>query len=127
MANIGEIMKNTQKIMIVDDSSIIRQTIKKYISEENVEIVGSAENGKIALELFQKTNPDIVTLDITMPEMDGLTLLKKMTKINKNVKVMIVTALADKATGLKAMKLGAKSYITKPFTESNLNDNLKRL
>ena len=120
-------MKETKKIMIVDDSSIIRQTIKKYISDEDVEIVGSAENGIIALELFKKTNPDVVTLDITMPKMDGLTLLKKMTNINKNVKVMIVTAMADKATGLKAMKLGAKSYITKPFTETILKDNLKRL
>lgn len=120
-------MKETKKVMIVDDSSIIRQTIKKYISEEDLDIVGSAENGKIALELFQRTNPDIVTLDITMPEMDGLTLLKKMTKINNNVKVMIITALADKATGLKAMKFGAKSFITKPFTETILNENLKRL
>jgi len=120
-------MKETKKVMIVDDSSIIRQTIKKYISDEDVEIVGSAENGIIALELFNKTNPDVVTLDITMPEMDGLTLLKKMTNVNKNVKVMIVTAMADKATGLKAMKLGAKSYITKPFTETILKDNLKRL
>ena len=120
-------MKETQKVMIVDDSSIIRQTIKKCISEQDMEIVGSAENGKIALELFNKTNPDIVTLDITMPEMDGLTLLEKIININKNVKVMIVTALADKATGLKAMKMGAQSYITKPFTETTLKDSLKRL
>jgi len=120
-------MRETKKVLIVDDSLIIRQAIKKFISEEDVEIVGSAENGKIALELFNKTNPDIVTVDITMPEMDGLTLLKKMTNINIDVKVMIITALADKATGLKAMKLGAKSYITKPFTETILKDNLKRL
>ena len=120
-------MKEIKKVMIVDDSSIIRHTIKKYISEEDVQIVGSAENGKIALELFNNTNPDIVTVDITMPEMDGLTLLEKMISINKNVKVMIVTAMADKATGLKAMKLGAKSYITKPFTETILKDTLNRL
>ena len=120
-------MKETKKVMIVDDSSIIRQTIKKYISDEDVEIVGAAENGKVALELFKKTSPDIVTLDITMPEMDGLTLLENIMKINKNVKVMIVTALADKTTGLKAMKLGAKSYITKPFTETLLKDTLNRL
>jgi len=120
-------MKETQKVMIVDDSSIIRQTIKKYISDEDVEIVAAAENGKVALELFKETTPDIVTLDITMPEMDGLTLLENMMKINKEVKVMIVTALADKATGLKAMKFGAKSYITKPFTETLLKDTLNRL
>jgi len=120
-------MSETKKVLIVDDSAIIRQTIKKYISEADVEIVGSAENGKVALELFKKTNPDIVTLDITMPEMDGLTLLEKMMEINKDVKVMIVTALADKFTGLKAIKLGAKSYLTKPFTEPILKNTLNQL
>ena len=120
-------MKETKKVLIVDDSSIIRQTIEKYIVEENIEIVGSAENGKVALELFKKASPDIVTLDITMPEMDGLTLLEKMMEINKNVKVMIVTALADKATAIKAIKMGAKSHLTKPFTEAILKDTLNRI
>ena len=120
-------MKEKIRVMIVDDSSIIRQTIRKFISGLNVEIVGTAENGKVALELFRKTNPDIVTLDITMPEMDGLTLLETIMKINKNVKVMILTAISDKSTGLKAMKMGAKSYVTKPFTEKILNESLNRL
>ncbi len=120
-------MKEKIRVMIVDDSSIIRQTIRKFISGLNVEIVGIAENGKVALELFRKTNPDIVTLDITMPEMDGLTLLETMMKINKNVKVMILTAISDKSTGLKAMKMGAKSYVTKPFTEKILKESLNRL
>ena len=120
-------MKEKIRVMIVDDSSIIRQTIRKFISGLNFEIVGTAENGKVALELFKKTNPDIVTLDITMPEMDGLTLLETMMKINKNVKVMILTAISDKSTGLKAMKMGAKSYVTKPFTEKILKESLNRL
>ena len=59
-------MKQSKKVMIVDDSMIMRHMIKKYISGENVEIVGTAENGRIALDLFKQTNPDIVTLDITM-------------------------------------------------------------
>lgn len=120
-------MKENRKVLIVDDSSIIRQTIKRYISDDNVEIVGTAENGKVALELFKKTNPDIVTLDITMPEMDGITLLETMLKINKDVKVMVITALSDKSTGLKAMKMGAKSYITKPFTEASLKEIMNRV
>lgn len=120
-------MSKTKKVMVVDDSLIIRQTIKKYLSDIDVEIVGTAENGKVALDLFKKTNPDIVTLDITMPEMDGLTLLERMINLNKDVKIMIVTALADKSTGLKAMQMGAKCYITKPFTESILKENINRL
>ena len=115
------------KLLIVDDSFIIRQAIKKYLKKYNLEVVGTAENGKVALELFEKTNPDIVTLDITMPEIDGLTVLEEMIKINKFVKVMVVTALTDKATGLKAIKLGAKSYLPKPFTEEKLQESFDRI
>lgn len=115
------------KLLIVDDSFIIRQAIKKYLKKYNLEVVGTAENGKVALELFEKTNPDIVTLDITMPEIDGLTVLEEMIKINNSVKVMVVTALTDKATGLKAIKLGAKSYLPKPFTEEKLQESFDRI
>ncbi|MCK5033491.1 MAG: response regulator [Calditrichia bacterium] len=115
------------KLLIVDDSFIIRQAIKKYLKKYNLEVVGTAENGKVALELFEKTSPDIVTLDITMPEIDGLTVLEEMIKINKFVKVMVVTALTDKATGLKAIKLGAKSYLPKPFTEEKLQESFDRI
>ena len=120
-------MAQNLKLLIVDDSFIIRQAIKKYLKKYNLEIVGTAENGKVALELFEKTNPDIVTLDITMPEIDGLTVLEEMIKINKDVKVMVVTALTDKATGLKAIKLGAKSYLPKPFTEEKLQESFERI
>jgi len=120
-------MSEKLKLLIVDDSFIIRQAIKKYLKKYNLEVVGTAENGKIALELFEKTSPDIVTLDITMPEIDGLTVLEEMIKINKDVKVMVVTALTDKATGLKAIKLGAKSYLPKPFTEEKLQESFDRI
>ena len=120
-------MAQKQKLLIVDDSFIIRQAIKKYLKKYNLEVVGTAENGKVALELFEKTNPDIVTLDITMPEIDGLTVLEEMIKINSSVKVMVVTALTDKATGLKAIKLGAKSYLPKPFTEAKLQESFDRI
>jgi len=115
------------RVMIVDDSAIIRQAIHKHLKDFNIDVVGTAENGKIALEVFKKTNPDIVTLDITMPEMDGLSVLEEMLKINKNVKVMVVTALSDKSTGLKAMKLGAKSFLPKPFTPEKLRSSFERM
>lgn len=120
-------MPEKLKLLIVDDSFIIRQAIKKYLNKYNLEVVGTAENGKVALELFEKTKPDIVTLDITMPEIDGLTVLEEMIKIDSTVKVMVVTALTDKATGLKAIKLGAKSYLPKPFTEEKLQESFDRM
>ena len=120
-------MEKKIKLMIVDDSAIIRQAIHKHLKDFNIEVVGNAEDGKVALEVFQKTRPDVVTLDITMPEMDGLTVLEEMLKIDKNVKVMVVTALSDKSTGLKAIKLGAKSFLPKPFTPEKLRSSFERL
>lgn len=120
-------MKEKIKLMIVDDSAIIRQAIHKHLKEFNIEVVGNAEDGKVALEVFKKTRPDVVTLDITMPELDGLTVLEEMLKIDKNVKVMVVTALSDKSTGLKAIKLGAKSFLPKPFTPEKLRSSFERL
>ena len=113
--------------MIVDDSSIIRQKIEKSLSGANIEVVGHAADGKSALEIFKSAKPDYVTLDITMPEIDGLTVLNEMLKINPDVKVVVITALRDKATGLKAIKLGAKSFLGKPFTDDKLKEALARL
>ena len=120
-------MEEKVKVLIVDDSAIIRQSIQKYLNDFNIEVVGTAEDGKVALDIFNKTNPDVVTLDITMPELDGLSVLEEMLKINQNVKVMVVTALSDKSTGLKAIKLGAKSFLPKPFTPEKLKSSFERL
>ncbi|RQV93235.1 MAG: response regulator [Calditrichaeota bacterium] len=113
--------------MIVDDSTIIRKVIEKNLAIFNVELVAMAADGKEALEKFKETSPQIVTLDITMPEMDGLTVLEEMINIDPKVKVMVVTALSDKATGLKAIKLGAKSFVGKPFTEEKLKESFQNL
>jgi len=115
------------RLMIVDDSVIIRQAIHKYLKDFNIEVVGTAEDGKAAIEVFKEMKPEIVTLDITMPEIDGLTVLEEMLKIDKSVKVMVVTALSDKATGLKAIKLGAKSFLPKPFTPEKLKESFERI
>ncbi|MGD9900261.1 MAG: response regulator [Calditrichaceae bacterium] len=120
-------MKEKTKVLIVDDSSIIRQVIQKYLNSYNIEVVGTAGDGKAALEIFKETDPDIVTLDITMPEMDGLTVLDEMLKIKPSAKIMVVTALSDKATGLKAIKKGAKSFLGKPFTPEKLKESFGRL
>jgi two-component system chemotaxis response regulator CheY len=115
------------RVMIVDDSAIIRHTIEKHLQDFNIEITSSAADGASALEDFKKTSPDYVTLDITMPEMDGLTVLEEMLKIKPSTKIMIVTALSDKATGLRAIELGAKSFVPKPFTPERLREAFEKL
>ena len=119
--------KDKIKVMIVDDSVIIRQMIKKYLSEMNIEIVGTAGDGKSAIQLFKETQPDVVTLDITMPKVDGFTVLEEMVKENSKSKIMVITALTDKATGMRAIKTGAKGYLSKPFTPEKLRSSFDRL
>lgn len=108
------------KLLIVDDSQVMRTAIESYLRDYDLEIVGSAANGKEAVDLFEETMPDAVTMDITMPEMDGIECLERILKIKKDTKVMIVTALADKGTGLKALKKGARGYLHKPVTPDKL-------
>lgn len=115
------------KLMIVDDSSIMRRAISKYLAPLNLELVATASNGQEAVDQFQKTMPDLVTLDITMPQMDGLTCLAKLLALKPSVRVIVISALSDPATGLKAMKLGAKSFLPKPFTETQLVDEIRRV
>ena len=120
-------MSKKIKILIVDDSSIIRKIIQKSLTDEKFELVGIAGNGLKALELFKTELPDIVTLDITMPEMDGLTVLSEMLKIDPNAKVIVISALTDKATGIRAIKNGAKSFIPKPFTTDDVKNKILKL
>ena len=120
-------MDDKMRVLIVDDSSIIRNSIERDLKGYNVEVAGMAANGKEALEIFKEKKPNIVTLDITMPEIDGLTVLKKILELEPTTKVMIVTALSDKDTGLKAIELGAKSIVVKPYTSDKLKSTFKKL
>jgi len=109
-------------LLVVDDSLIMRKAIIKYLENFDVEIVGTANNGDKALDLFQQYRPDVVTLDITMPGLDGLNVLEEMIRINKAAKIIVITALSDKETGLKAINMGAKSYLSKPFSQKKLQE-----
>lgn len=115
------------KVLIVDDSEIIREAIGQWIGKFNFEIVGNAGDGKSAVELVKKANPDIVTLDITMPEMDGLTAMKEMLILQPNIKILIISALAAKEIAISAIKMGAVSYLVKPFTQEELEEVFEEL
>ena len=114
-------------LLIVDDSLIIRQAIARFLESFDIEVIATAHNGETALELFKKFLPDIVTLDITMPGLGGFHVLEEMVKINKKSKIIVVTALADKGTGLKALKMGASSYLNKPFGPQKFKSAFSRL
>ncbi len=115
------------KLLIVDDSSIMRRTIERNLQSFNLDVVGTASNGFEAIEMLKANNPDVVTLDITMPEMDGLTCLEHIMSLAPQTKVMVVTALSDKLTGLKALDLGARGYVCKPINDEDFKSEFERL
>ncbi|MGI5936498.1 MAG: response regulator [Oscillospiraceae bacterium] len=115
------------KIMIVDDAAFMRITIKNMLKKSSHEVVGEAENGKVAVERYKLLNPDIVTMDITMPEMDGITALKEIMKIDPSAKVIMVSAMGQEAMVREAVINGAKGFIVKPFKEEGIISAIDKL
>ena len=113
--------------MIVDDSNIIRRRIERSQQIARLEVVGAAANGREAVDLFRRTRPDVVTMDLTMPEMDGIACVEQLVALNPRVLILVVSALADKATAVDAIEKGANGFLCKPFTDRQLNDALEEL
>lgn len=116
-----------KRLLIVDDSSVMRRTIEKNLAEYDLEIIGQAANGHEAVAIVKQEKPDVVTLDITMPEMDGIACLEEIMKINPSTKVMIITALSDKLTGLIALDKGARGFLYKPVSAQDLEKSFDKL
>ena len=115
------------KLLIVDDSNVIRRRIERCQQIEHLQVVGLAANGVEAIELFRQTDPDVVTMDITMPQMDGIECVEQLVALKPHVLILIISALADKATAVEAMEKGANGFLNKPFTDRQLNEALQEL
>lgn len=102
-------------ILIVDDAAFMRMMIKDILSKNGYTIVGEAENGLIGVEKFLELKPDLVTMDITMPEMDGITAVREIRKVEPNAKIIMCSAMGQQAMVIDAIQAGAKDFIVKPF------------
>lgn len=118
--------KQQKTILIVDDSEVIRiqirQCFKNYFSGIHV-----ARNGNEAIEKFNIVKPDIITMDLTMPEMDGIECISEIIKIDDEVKILVISALSDNATCIEALKRGAHGFLDKPFTDDELTSAITLL
>ncbi|MES3024592.1 MAG: response regulator [Pseudomonadota bacterium] len=115
------------KLLIVDDSNIIRSRIARIALHprlQNIQIVGMAKNGLEALELARRHPPEVVTMDLTMPEMDGIACIAALIAEQPNLNILVVSALGDKTTAISALKKGARGFLHKPFTDDQLADAL---
>jgi two-component system, chemotaxis family, chemotaxis protein CheY len=119
--------RRSYKLMIVDDSNIMRRRIERSQQFEELELVGTASNGVEAIEMFRKMDPDVVTMDLTMPQMDGIECIENIVKLKPAVRILVISALADKATAVEAMEKGANGFLNKPFTDRQLNEAFAEL
>ncbi|MFX0145976.1 MAG: response regulator [Candidatus Hodarchaeota archaeon] len=122
-------MTNDKKrVMIVDDAAFTRNMLKSIISKiEEIEVVGEAANGVEAISLYKKLNPDLVTMDLVMPEKGGIEATEEILKINPSALIVVVSALGQEALVLEAAKKGAKDFIQKPFKSEQILEVMDRI
>ena len=114
------------KVLVVDDAAFMRMRASKLLTENGFQVV-EASNGIEALEIYKEEKPDVVMLDITMPEMDGLQTLKELKKIDPSAKVSMVTAMGQQSIVMEAIKAGAKDFVVKPFDASRILSSVQKL
>ena len=114
------------RILVVDDAAFMRMMIKDILTKNGYEVVGEAADGAQAIEKFKESNPDLITMDITMPEMDGITALKEIKKIDPGAKVIMCSAMGQQAMVIDAIQAGAKDFIVKPFQADRVIEAIKK-
>ena len=116
-----------KNILICDDAAFMRMMIKDILTKNGYNVVGEAENGAQAVEKYKETSPDLVTMDITMPEMDGITALKEIKQIDASAKIIMCSAMGQQAMVIEAIQSGAKDFIVKPFQAERVLEAVKKV
>ena len=115
------------KILIVDDAAFMRMMIKDILTKNGYEVVAEAANGVEAVELNKSHQPDLVTMDITMPEMDGIEAVKQIKAVNPAAKVIMCSAMGQQSMVMDAIKAGANDFIVKPFQADRVLEAVKKI
>lgn len=115
------------KILIVDDAAFMRMMIKDILTKNGFEVVGEAADGAQAVSLYQELQPDLVTMDITMPEMDGITALKEIKAVNPSAKIIMCSAMGQQAMVIDAIQAGARDFIVKPFQADRVIEAINKV
>ncbi|MCX7615119.1 MAG: response regulator [Clostridiales bacterium] len=115
------------RVLIVDDAAFMRMAIKKVLVKNGFDVVAEAENGLVSIEKYKEFSPDIVTMDITMPEMTGIDALKNIRQLDPNAKVVMVSAMGQESLVREAILSGAKSFIVKPYKEEHIIQTLNSI
>lgn len=115
------------KILVVDDAAFMRMMIKEVLTKNGFDVVGEAENGAKAVEQFKALSPDLVIMDITMPEVNGIDALKKIREEDAGAKVIMCSAMGQQAMVIEAIQAGAKDFIVKPFQADRVCEAVRKV
>jgi two-component system, chemotaxis family, chemotaxis protein CheY len=114
------------RILVVDDAAFMRMMIKDILTKNGYEVVGEASDGAQAVEKYQELKPDLVTLDITMPEVDGIEALKRIRAIDPSARVIMCSAMGQQAMVIDAIQAGAKDFVVKPFQADRVLEAVRK-
>ncbi|MBL0721821.1 MAG: response regulator [Sulfurovum sp.] len=120
-------MSRKLKVLVVDDSLIMRVNLVRSLESIGHEVVGEANNGKAGITAYDQYKPDLVTMDITMPDMDGITAVTKIKELDSEADIIMVTSHGQEAMVMNALKAGAKGYILKPISPEKLREAIGKI
>lgn len=115
------------KVLVVDDAAFMRMMIKDILRKGGYEVVGEAEDGSKAVEKYKELRPDLVTMDITMPDMDGITAVKEIRKLDSNAQIIMCSAMGQQAMVIDAIQAGAKDFVVKPFQPERVLEAVRKV
>ncbi|MCY6483649.1 response regulator [Clostridium aestuarii] len=114
------------RVLIVDDAAFMRMMIKDILEKNGFEVVGEASNGFKAVEIYKNEKPDVVTMDITMPDMDGIEAVKAIREFDSNAKIIMCSAMGQQTMVMDAIRAGAKDFIVKPFQAERVLEAIRK-
>ncbi|NLY10288.1 MAG: response regulator [Firmicutes bacterium] len=114
------------RVLITDDTAFMRMNLRKVVEKSGFEVVGEAADGEEAIEQYKRLRPDLVTMDITMPKMDGITAIKEIVKFDPDARIIVCSAMGQKPMVIEAINAGAKDFLVKPFDPDRVIEALKK-
>lgn len=117
----------SNRVLVVDDAAFMRMMIKDILRKGGYEVVGEAEDGAKAIEKYKELNPDLVTMDITMPDMDGIQAVKEIRKIDPNAIIIMCSAMGQQAMVIDAIQAGARDFVVKPFQPDRVLEAVRKV
>lgn len=117
----------SKRVLVVDDAAFMRMMVKDVLTKNGYDVVGEAENGQKAIEKYKELTPDLVVMDITMPEVDGIQAVKEIKSIDGDAKIIMCSAMGQQAMVIESIQAGAKDFIVKPFQADRVIEAVKKV